>query len=138
MEHTTRKSTKFSDFVKEHRLIHGTVRQFAKENGFDVAYVSRLENGVTLPPRDHEKLRRIGLALGLVEGTEEWQEFLDLAAIAKSELPVDLQDSERVASVLPAFYRTLRKEKLDENEIKELIELIKDSEENDGEGGQLV
>ena len=90
MEHTTRKSTKFSDFVKEHRLIHGTVRQFAKENGFDVAYVSRLENGVTLPPRDHEKLRRIGLALGLVEGTEEWQEFLDLAAIAKSELPVDL------------------------------------------------
>lgn len=120
---------KFGEFFREHRLKYGTVRQFAKENGFDVAYISRLENGVTLPPRDGEKLQRIGLALGLVVGSDEWREFLDLAAIAKSELPEDLQDSERVASILPAFYRTLRKEKLDENEIRELIELIKRSGE---------
>ena len=56
---------------------------------------------------------------------------MDLAAVAKNELPEDLQDNERIASVLPAFYRTLRKKELDEAEVKKLLDLIKDSGEEE-------
>lgn len=117
----------FSEFFKGKRMAMGTVRQFAKKNSYDVAYISRLENGVTMPPKDAEKLGKLAMALGIVEGSDEWQEFMDLAAVAKNELPVDLQDNEKVASVLPAFYRTLRNEKLNEKEANELLDLIRNS-----------
>lgn len=122
---------RFSEFFKRKRMEIGTVRKFAKDNGYDVAYISRLENGVTMPPKDAEKLVRLGAALGLIEGTDEWQEFMDLAAVAKNELPADLHDDERVASVLPAFYRTLRSKKMDEAELQKLLDLIKKSGEEE-------
>ncbi|MBR6505802.1 helix-turn-helix transcriptional regulator [Candidatus Saccharibacteria bacterium] len=120
---------KFHELFKKKRMEIGTVRQFAKQAGLDLAYVSRLENGVCLPPKDDAKLAKLASALNIQKETEEWQEFMDLAAVAKNELPTDLQDNERVAAVLPAFYRTLRKDKLDEKELKELLKLI-----NSGKG----
>ncbi len=120
---------KFNVFFKKKRMEIGTVRQFAKKSGLDLAYVSRLENGVILPPKDEKKLKRIALALGIKRNSGEWQEFMDLAAIAKNELPKDLHDDEKIANFLPAFYRTLRKKELDETELKELLELIKKSGE---------
>ena len=122
---------KFHELFKKKRMEIGTVREFAKRAGLDVAYVSRLENGVVLPPKDGDKLAKLALALGIANGSEEWQEFMDLAAVAKNELPEDLCDDERVASVLPAFYRTLRKKELSEEEVRELIGLIR----GDGEEG---
>ena len=122
---------KFCEFFKQRRMEQGTVRQFAKAHGLDAAYVSRLENGITLPPKDVNKLERLGVALGLETGSEAWQEFMDLAAVAKNELPADLRDDERVASVLPAFYRTLRSEKLDEEELQKLLDLIRQSGEGE-------
>ena len=118
---------KFHELFKKKRMEIGTVREFAKKVGLDLAYVSRLENGVTLPPKDSEKLARLARAVGIVPETEEWQEFMDLAAVARNELPEDLHDNERIASVLPAFYRTLRNEQLDEKEVKKLIKLIRES-----------
>lgn len=121
----------FGEWFKRRRMKIGTVREFAKLAGLDAAYVSRLENGIILPPRDSTKLRRLGLALGLEEGNEEWQEFLDLVAVAKNELPEDLQDNERAKAILPAFYRTLRNEKLSEDEVRELLKMIKDEGEEE-------
>lgn len=120
---------KFHEMFKKKRMEVGTVREFAKVSGLDVAYVSRLENGVILPPKDEEKLARLATSLGISEGSDEWREFMDLAAVAKNELPEDLKDDERVAKVLPAFYRTLRKKELGEEEIRELLDLIRGSEE---------
>ena len=122
---------KFHELFKKKRMAIGTVREFAKLSGLDVAYVSRLENGVVLPPKDGDKLTRLADALGIAEASDEWQEFMDLAAIAKNELPEDLKDDERIASVLPAFYRTLRRRELDENELKELLALIRDNGEEE-------
>ena len=118
---------KFHELFKKKRMEIGTVREFAKRSGLDLAYISRLENGVTLPPKDNIKLEKLASALGMKKGTDEWQEFMDLAAVAKNELPVDLQDNERIASVLPAFYRTLRKKEMDEAEMKKLLGLINKS-----------
>ena len=122
---------KFHELFKKKRMAIGTVREYAKMSGLDVAYVSRLENGVVLPPKDSDKLTRLADALGIAEASDEWQEFMDLAAIAKNELPEDLKDDERIASVLPAFYRTLRRRELDENELKELLALIRDNGEEE-------
>ena len=121
----------FKEWFKQRRMKVGTVREFAKAAGLDAAYVSRLENGIILPPRASAKLHRLGMALGLEEGSGEWQEFLDLAAVAKNELPEDLQDNERAKAILPAFYRTLRNEKLDEEDMRELFEMIKDKGEEE-------
>ena len=120
---------KFHELFKRKRMEIGTVREFARESGLDLAYVSRLENGVILPPKDGEKLARLADALGIVEGSEEWREFMDLAAIAKNELPEDLRDDERVAKVLPAFYRAMRDKELGEEDLQKLLELIKESGE---------
>ena len=122
---------KFHELFKIKRMEIGTVREFARESGLDLAYVSRLENGVVLPPKDGEKLARLAVALGIAEGSDEWQEFMDLAAVARNELPEDLRDDERVAKVLPAFYRALRDKELDEGEFRRLIDLIGESEEEE-------
>ena len=122
---------KFHELFKTKRMEIGTVREFARESGLDLAYVSRLENGVVLPPKDGEKLARLAVALGIAEGSDEWQEFMDLAAVARNELPGDLRDDERVAKVLPAFYRALRDKELDEEEFRRLVDLIGESEEEE-------
>lgn len=118
---------KFHELFKQKRMKIGTVRQFAKQSGLDLAYVSRLENGIVLPPKDIEKLVKLALALGIKKGTDEWQEFMDLSAVAKNELPADLRDDDRIASILPAFYRSLRGKRLNEEEAQELLELINGS-----------
>lgn len=122
---------KFHEMFKEKRMRIGTVREFARETGLDVAYVSRLENGVTLPPKDSAKLAKLASALRITEDTEEWQRFFDLAAVAKNQLPDDLRDDERIISVLPAFYRALRNKAMDDGELKKLLKLLKDSKEEE-------
>lgn len=117
----------FNQLFKKYRMKKGTVRQFAKENDYDIAYISRIENGIILPPKDNEKLRKLALALDLTEGTADWQEFIDLASVAKNELPEEFKNDARASALLPAFYRTLRNEKLDEKEAEKLIKLIKES-----------
>ena len=120
---------KFHELFKKKRLEIGTVREFARKSGLDVAYVSRLENGIILPPKDGKKLTKLAVTLGITKNSDEWREFMDLAAIAKNELPEDLRDDEKVAMVLPAFYRTLRQKELDVKELEELLKRIR----NDGE-----
>lgn len=122
---------KFHELFKKKRMGIGTVREFAKKSGLDLAYISRLENGITLPPRDSKKLEKLVLALGVKRKTDEWQEFMDLAAVAKNELPADLRDDARVAKVLPAFYRAIRSKEMDEDELQRLLDLIKDSGEEE-------
>ena len=117
----------FAQFFKERRTKIGTVRQFASDHNYDIAYISRLENGVTLPPRDPIKLEKLSSALGIINDSTEWREFMDLAAMAKNELPADLKDNSRAAALLPTFYRVLRNEKLDKNDTIKLIKQIKNS-----------
>lgn len=122
---------KFHELFKKKRMEIGTVREFAKQSGLDLAYVSRLENGVVLPPKDSERLARLADALGIIKGSDEWRDFMDLAAVARNELPEDLHDDERVAKVLPAFYRALRDREMSEEELQRLLELIKESGEEE-------
>ncbi|MDO4967494.1 MAG: helix-turn-helix domain-containing protein [Candidatus Saccharibacteria bacterium] len=120
----------FSEFFKKRRIELGlTVRKFAQTKGYDVGYISRLENGLIAPPADTEKVKTLGKALEIKESSKNWTEFLDLVAIARSEIPEDLRQNEMAIKMLPAFYRSLRKKNLDEKEVEKLIDLLEDSRE---------
>jgi hypothetical protein len=67
----------------------------------------------------------MAVAVGIELGSDEWREFSDLAQIARGKLPPDLLSDAEVASKLPAFFRTLRGEPMDEQHITSLIEKIR-------------
>ena len=48
------------------------------------------------------------MALDLVEGSTEWQDFFDLAAASLGQFPKDLLDDKEVVEKLPLLFRTLR------------------------------
>ena len=118
----------FGQYFKERRMELGfTARKFAKEKGYDVGYISRLENNLIAPPAEKEKVAALGHALELTEGTKDWEKFLDLVAIARNEIPEDLRSNEMAVKMLPAFYRSLRDKNLDKAEIDKLLELLEES-----------
>lgn len=118
----------FTEFFRQRRMELGyTARKFAAEKGYDVGYISRLENGIVAPPSEHEKVAALARALEIEEGSKMWGEFFDAVAIARNEIPEDLRDDKVAISMLPAFYRGLRNKSLDEEEVKELLKLLEDS-----------
>jgi transcriptional regulator with XRE-family HTH domain len=70
----------FGQLVKQLRIAQKkTLRQFCLEHGQDPSNWSKIERGVSAPPKDVKTMERWAKQLGLKAGTEEWQEFLDLA-----------------------------------------------------------
>ena len=82
-----------------------------------------MERGVTPPPKDISLLERWAKFFGVVR--DKQQEFFDLAAIARSELPADVASDDRVLAALPAFFRAVRGSELDGDKLKEFIEDIR-------------
>lgn len=119
---------KFNEYFKQRRIELGyTARKFAEAKGYDVGYISRLENGLMAPPSEHGKVVALAKALELRGGSEAWTDFLDMVAIARNEIPEDLQNDETAVTVLPAFYRGLRNKTLTKEEVGKLLELIDNS-----------
>lgn len=118
---------KFGEYFKNRRMELGlTIRKFAAAKGYDIGYISRLENGLTPPPSDKNKVVALGEALELDKNSSKWSEFLDYVAMARSEVPVDLRDSELITKLLPAFYRSARNKKFDEDDVNKLIDLLEE------------
>lgn len=118
--------TKFGEFIRQKRLgLKLTLRQFCKKKGYDAGYISRLECGLLSPPRNTEKLRALAIALEIKENRPDWVLFFDLAATEKGEIPKDIKDFSKLQGKLPVFYRTLRKKKITEKDIKDLLKLFR-------------
>ena len=123
----------FSDLRKATGL---SMRKFATTKGYDVGYISRIEAGITRPPVETEKMEALAAALEIRKETKQWVEFFDLAAASRAELPADLKEDQAVLNLLPAFYRTLRREKISEDEVDKLLEkLTGASDETRTKGG---
>lgn len=115
----------FGDFFRTKRVGLGlTLRTFSERFGYDPGNISRLERNILSPSLDDEKLAGYAMALQIKKDSEEWVLFHDLAHTAKGALPKDLLKNQQILSILPAFYRTVRGEKLNKNKIKELIRLL--------------
>ncbi len=117
---------RFGEFFKAKRKELGkTLRTFAMENGIDPGNLSKLERGILPPPQSREKLEEYAGLLNIQEGTDDWYTFFDLAATEAGRIPDDIYSDKRVLERLPLFFRSVRGNKLTDEQFKKLIELIR-------------
>ncbi len=111
----------FGELVKDLRIAKQlTLRQGCAELGVDPSNWSKMERGVTPPPRDTTLLERWAKFFGL--SGDKQQEFLDLASLARQEIPPDVASDKTVIAALPAFFRAVRGQELEGDRLKQFIE----------------
>src|SRR3990167_1869232 len=104
----------FGEFFRQKRIsLEFTLRSFCERYSYDPGNISRLERNILSPSVDQQKLEGYAAALKIPRDSEEWTMFFDLAHSAKGKIPEDIRKDPRILSILPAFYRTARGEKLD-------------------------
>ena len=120
--------TTFASYFKALRVEKRiTLRAFCEAAGADPGNISRMERGGMIPPQDRLILTRYAEALGLTEGSDEWYQLFDLAAADRGMIPQDLMDDAELVKKLPAFFRTLRGQKPTEDELRKVLQKIKES-----------
>jgi transcriptional regulator with XRE-family HTH domain len=97
----------FGELIQQLRIDRGlTLRQCCLGLGVDPSNWSKLERGLIPPPKHAAILERWAGFFDLA--ADQKQEFLDLAAIGRGELPADMACDERALAALPGFFRALR------------------------------
>ena len=120
------KTDKFGEFIKDLRLARRiTLRTFAEAINMDPGNYSKIERGQLQPPTDGPKLEIFRKTLSLDPESEEWQEARRLAALNRGEIPPRILSNEQLMAKLPAIFRTLEGEPIDEPLLYELIATIK-------------
>lgn len=113
----------FANFIREKRIAAGlTLREFCRLTTFDASNWSKIERGIKTPPQSKNVLDEIATVLKIKEGSQEYKELMDLAAL--STVPEELIESE-ILEQLPLFFRTVRGEKPTAEELNTLITKIK-------------
>ena len=119
------KKTRFGELFKRLRLDTGaTLREFCLKNSLDPGNLSRLERGVVPPPQNHDKLEEYAKFLGLKKGSDDWYQFFDLAAAESGKFPKDVLSDDQVVAKLPVLFRTLRGQKVTDEELDQLVRQI--------------
>jgi transcriptional regulator with XRE-family HTH domain len=119
---------RFGEYVKNMRQQKQiTLRRFCLEHSIDPGNHSKLERGILNPPQDEDKLKSLAYALGIKQGSNEWEEFFSLAFIENGKIPKEIMENGLIVSKLPLFFRTLKGEKIDETKMDKLIQLIRES-----------
>lgn len=114
----------FGQLIRKKRLkLNLTLREFCKQNDFDVAYISRLENDLMNAPKDKTNLVKLAKALNISKNSAEWKKFIDFASISRNQLPEDID--KRALSFLPAFCRKASKKNITKEDVEQLLKLIK-------------
>ena len=120
------KATRFGEFFKRRRIALGeTLRQFCHKNGLDPGNISRLERGLLPPPQGREVLASYAKHLKLKKGSDEWYEFFDLAAAGAGRIPPSILDDEELVEKLPILFRTLRGQRVSDEQLDELVRKIR-------------
>lgn len=120
------KKKTFGQFFKELRIKRGkTLRQFCLEHSLDPGNTSKLERGRLPPPRSRERLEEYAYALGIQEGSDDWYEFFDWAAVSRGVIPPALLNDQEVLARLPLVFRVLDGQRVTLEQVDELIEFIR-------------
>ena len=118
--------TKFGEFFKQRRIsLRKTLRQFCRENDLDPGNISRLERGVLPPPQGRKTLESYAKLLKLKKGSDDWYSFFDLAAAESGRIPPELLEDEEIVEKLPILFRTLRGQKVSDEQLDELVRKIR-------------
>lgn len=118
---------RFGDLVKDLRIAQKkTLRQFCLDHGHDPSNWSKIERGINSPPRDEKTLERWAKQLGLKAGGPQWQEFMDLADVARGEIPKHVLTDQELLKKLPVFFRSIRGAELTEAQLDDLIQKVRE------------
>ena len=117
----------FGKAFKESRRRTGkTLREFAREHGFDHGNLSKIERGRAKPPRGRTLDRYLD-ALGIERESDEWYELHDLASACAGAIPEKIMNDEEVVKKLPVVFRTLARRRPTQEELEELVKIIRES-----------
>jgi len=115
--------TSFAYFILDKRVAAGlTLREFCRSLGHDPSNWSKIERGLKSPPQSRNVLNNIATVLKIKEGSQEYMEMCDLAAL--SSISEDLIEKD-ILEQLPVFFRTVRGDKPTEPELNALLAKIK-------------
>lgn len=106
------------------------LREFCLDNGHDPSNWSKIEREVLPPPRDEDTLRTWAKQLGLKQGSDDWLKFFDYAAVDSGRIPDYILKDEELVEKLPAFFRTLSGSKATDEELENLIKLLRERSTN--------
>ena len=121
MSHST-----FGEYIKDLRLAKRmSLRSFAEQLQMDPANYSKMERGKLAPPRDEAKLEPFRKLLGINADSLEWREALRLASLQRGEVPARILSNEQLMAKLPALFRTLEGDPIDETLLEELIATLR-------------
>lgn len=116
----------FGEFIRKKRLDASlSLREFCKQLEIDPSNWSKIERGLLPPPDDREYLNEIAKTVKIEKQSTEWYKLFDLASIARKKIPDDVYSNDDVLSALPVFFRTVRGEKPSEEELENVIKLLK-------------
>jgi transcriptional regulator with XRE-family HTH domain len=116
----------FGDYVKNLRMQRRlSLRAFSEAVRVDPANYSKIERGLLTPPRDGERLAAYEKALGLAPGSEESRELRRRAALDRGELPPAVLADPELMARLPALFRTLEGDPVNDELLDDLIETLR-------------
>jgi transcriptional regulator with XRE-family HTH domain len=117
----------FGTFIKELRAKQRLgLREFCLKTGYDPSNWSKIEREVSPPPKDETTLREWAKQLGLKPNTDDWNKFHDYAAVDAGRIPDHVMENEELLAKLPAFFRTLSGNKPSDEELENLIKLLRE------------
>ena len=120
-------SAEFGMLLKEFRLRAGFgLRKFAQIIDMPASNLCDIEHGRRNPPAG-DKVQEVAQALGLTEGSDDWERFFD-AARGHEALPADVRHMAG-RKLVPALLRTIDNRQLSDGEIAQLIAEIKGRQE---------
>jgi transcriptional regulator with XRE-family HTH domain len=112
---------KFGELIKDLRIAKElSLRQCCIEIKADPSNWSKMERGIAPPPKDAKLLESWAKFFGLAD--DQKREFLDLAALARQEIPADMASDETVIAALPAFFRAVRGHELEGDRLLRFVE----------------
>jgi transcriptional regulator with XRE-family HTH domain len=115
----------FGKFLKERRLaLNLSLREFARKVNLQPSNYCNIEADV-LPPPPSSALERIAQALGLRHGTKDFEDFHDLAAKGRDEIPADVARIVKENDLIPAMLRTVEYENVTKRQLRGIIEDLK-------------
>ena len=116
---------KFGVLIKKKRLEKKMgLRVFADKIGEDPGNWCRIEQGKFPPTTDIKILDKICQVLELTDGEKDI--IFDIAAReSKEKIPADIKHQIEENSIIPILFRTIDKKKLTKEQLKKLIERIR-------------
>ncbi len=116
----------FGEFVRKKRIeAELGLREFCIKAEVDSSNWSKIERGILPAPSNREFLESLAKLLKLKKGETDWYIFFDLASLSQQKIPDDVYEDKNVLAALPVFFRTVRGEKPTEEELDNLITLLK-------------